>query len=211
MTDLIPQGTHEWLMSRVGLTTASRVHDVVAQTKSGPAASRKNYLAEKVTEILTGQPYPTFQTGPMKWGIDTEPQALAAVEFVHDTPVERVGFIRHPTLEAGASPDGLLKTDGMVQTKCPNTATHIEQIQYGTIAKRHLDQMQLEMCCANRMWSLFVSFDPRLPPPYDYWEKVVERDQKRINFLEEQIAIFMREVHATIKLLKEKVHERKAQ
>ena len=53
-----------------------------------------------------------------------------------DRDVELAPFIAHPTIEmAGASPDGLVGTDGLVEIKCPNTATHIETLLTHTSRK----------------------------------------------------------------------------
>ena len=40
-----------------------------------------------------------------------------------------IGFVDHPTIAmAGASPDGLVGDVGLVEVKCPNTATHIDTL-----------------------------------------------------------------------------------
>jgi hypothetical protein len=44
------QRTEEWFAARCGKVTASRVADIIAKTKTGPSASRENYLAQLVCE-----------------------------------------------------------------------------------------------------------------------------------------------------------------
>ena len=51
-----PQGSAEWLASRAGKVTASRIADVMAKIKTGEAAARGDYKAQIVAEILTGTP-----------------------------------------------------------------------------------------------------------------------------------------------------------
>src|SRR5690606_24261981 len=110
----------EWLASRAGKFTASRMADLTAKTKTGWGAGRKNYIAQLVAERLTGQCSPSFTNSAMQHGIDTEPEARAAYEFHCDADVVEVGFIDHPEIEmAGASPDGLVGDDGMIEIKCP--------------------------------------------------------------------------------------------
>lgn len=161
----VEQGTDEWRQVRCGRITASRIGDLMATTRSGPAASRKNYIAELVAERLTGQPQDGgFVSAAMQWGIDQEQFAIGTYEAKRDAWVTRVGFVTHPDIEmAGCSPDGLVDDDGMVQVKCPNTATHIATIRGGPIDRKYLLQMQWEMACTGRAWSDFVSYDPRLP------------------------------------------------
>ena len=119
------QGTTEWFAARCGKVTASRVADIIAKTKTGYSTSRDNYMAQLVCERMTGKPAESFSNSAMQWGTDTEPFARAAYEAKVDILVTEVGFITHPTIAmSGASPDGLADK-GLVEIKCPNTATHI--------------------------------------------------------------------------------------
>mgnify|MGYP003349653892 FL=1 len=64
-----PQGSAEWLASRAGMVTASRISDVMATVKTGEAAARKDYRAQIVAEILTGKPCEDgFTNAAMQWG-----------------------------------------------------------------------------------------------------------------------------------------------
>src|SRR5262245_19051489 len=120
------QGTPEWRQARCGCVTASRVADVLARTKTGWGASRDNYAAELIAERLTGVPYDTYLNTTMRRGQEVEPTARAAYAFLTDADVVQCGYIPHPMIAmADASPDGLVGDDGLVECKCPNTATHI--------------------------------------------------------------------------------------
>ena len=157
------QGTEEWLQARCSLITASRIADVIATTKSGYAASRKNYLAELMVERMTGVPTDGFISPAMQWGTEHEPEARAVYEFETDTNVVEVGFIVHPKYEySGASPDGLVGDAGMVEIKCPNSATHIETLQSRSVPKRYFTQIQWGLECTGRRWCDYVSYDPRM-------------------------------------------------
>lgn len=135
-------------MERCGKVTASRMADVMATIKTGEAASRANYRAELVAQRLTGQLKAGFTNAAMQWGTDTEPFARAAYEIKYGTIVEEVGFIPHPTIMmSGASPDGLVGTGGMIEIKCPNTATHIAFLLDGKIPMKYQLQMAWQMAC----------------------------------------------------------------
>ena len=160
------QRSDEWRAIRAGKVTASRISDVLAELKkgTGEAATRRNYKAEIIAEILTGMPADNFVSKEMQWGIDNEPFARAAYELAQDVTVDTVGFAVHPTIARfGASPDGLVNDIGMVEFKCPNTATHLDYILAGEVPTEYQPQMLAELCCAGREWCDFVSFDPRLP------------------------------------------------
>lgn len=202
MSEII-QGSPEWYAIRVGKVTASRVADVVAKTKSGWGASRANYLAELIAERLTGDPAPSFINAAMQWGTETEPLARAAYEFRADCEVAQIGFIHHPEIAmAGASPDGLIGTDGMIEIKCPNTATHIDTLLGQKVPEKYVTQMQFQMACADRSWCDFVSFDPRLPEEMRVFVHRVSRDQDAIDYLEKEVMSFIYELDAKVDNLK---------
>jgi len=208
--DLV-QGTDEWLSIRLGKVTASRVADVIARTKTGPSASRANYMAELVAERLTGARGETYTNAAMQWGTDNEPEARLAYEFRHDVTVEQVGFIAHPSIEmSGASPDGLVAADGLVEIKCPNTATHIETLLTGTVPAKYETQMLWQMACTGRAWCDFASFDPRLPEEMRLFVKRFARDDKRIAEMEEQVREFLFELDTTVRRLSERYSLRAA-
>lgn len=202
MTEQLEQGSQAWLAARCGKVTASRVADVVAKTKSGWGASRANYMAELIAERLTGTPADKFSNAAMQWGTDIEPQARAAYEFFLDVTVETVGLVAHPSIPmSAASPDGLVGTDGMVEIKCPNTATHIDTLLGGTVPEKYITQMQWQMACAGRQWCDFVSYDPRLPANLSLFVKRVARDDKRIAELESSVGEFLTELDTKVAAL----------
>ncbi|MCH7936630.1 MAG: YqaJ viral recombinase family protein [Proteobacteria bacterium] len=195
MTEELIQGSPEWFAARCGKVTASRVADVVAETKSGWGASRGYYMAELIAERMTGATAASFSNAAMQWGTDTEPQARAAYEFFTDAEVKEIGFVVHPDIkEAGASPDGFVGKDGEVQIKCPNTATHIDTLLTGKIPKKYITQMQWGLACSGRDWCDFVSFDPRMPANLQLFVNRVERDEGRIKDLEELVIGFIGEL-----------------
>ena len=118
------QGSEEWKQARCGRVTASRVHDIVAITRSGGyTAGRKNYLSALVWERLTGKPAPSYQSAAMAYGTESEPEARFAYALKQGVEIEEVGFVTHPTIDmAGASPDGLVGVDGLLRSSAPKTA-----------------------------------------------------------------------------------------
>lgn len=178
MMDGATQGTDEWLAERAGCVTASRISDVMAKGRGGqPSATRANYMAQLACEILTGLPTESFTSGAMQWGTDHEDQARASYTLETGRSVVETGFVPHLAIgRAGASPDGLVGEDGLVEIKCPNTATHIATLRGAGIDRKYLLQMQWQMICTGRDWCDFVSFDPRLPGRLSLYVERVDAD-----------------------------------
>ena len=210
MSEII-QGTPEWFAARLGKVTASRVADVIAKTKTGWGASRANYAAELIAERLTGTAAEGFRSAAMDWGTEKEPEARASYEFRHDADVVQVGFAQHPTIEmSGASPDGLVGADGLVEIKCPQTATHLDTLLGNPIPAKYLTQMQWQMASTGRLWCDWVSFDPRLPEAMRLFVQRVKRDDELIGALEKQVREFLAEVDAKVIALNERYVRRPA-
>jgi putative phage-type endonuclease len=198
MVDMV-QGSPAWLALRSGKVTASRVADVVAKTKSGYSASRANYAAQLIAERLTGKPGESFSNAAMQWGTEMEPEARRAYEFYRDTDVTEVAFVLHPSIgDSGASPDGLVDVDGLVEIKCPNTATHIETLVGLAAPAKYITQMQWQMACTGRAWCDFVSYDPRLPESMRFFCVRVNRDDALIASLEAEVIGFLKEIRTKV-------------
>jgi putative phage-type endonuclease len=196
------QGSQEWLRERAGKVTASRIADLMAKTKSGYGASRANYAAQLIAERLTGCVAPSFTNAAMIHGTETEPEARRAYEFFVDCDVQQVGFVPHPIINmAGASPDGLVGTDGLLELKCPTTATHIETLLTGAIPDKYFKQMQFQMACTDREWCDFASYDPRMPERMRLFVKRVNRDAEAVGEIETEIRAFLTEIAAKVEAL----------
>lgn len=197
------QRSPEWHQERLGKVTASRIGDLMAKTKTGYSTSRANYMAELVCERLTGNPTEGFSSAAMQWGTDNEAGAKAAYAFLTDAEVADVGFVPHPGIaDCGASPDGLVGADGLIEVKCPNTATHIETLLTGGIDRKYLLQMQFQMACTGRQWCDFASFDPRMPDAMQLWTKRIPRDDTLIAEIEAEIGSFLLELASKIEALR---------
>lgn len=201
----LEQGSEDWLRARLGKLTASRVADMMARTKSGYGASRKNYAAELIAQRLTGEIPQTFTNAAMQWGTDHEPEARMLYEMMYDVEVEEVGLVPHPSIEmAAASPDGLVPVDGLIEIKCPNTSTHIETLLNESAPGKYIYQMQFQMRCTGRAWCDYVSYDPRMPAEMQLYVQRVERDDAMIADIEAEAEVFLAEIDETVKALRDK-------
>lgn len=190
-----PQGSPEWMKERAGHATASCFRDILARVKVGEAATRRKLRVRLVTERLTGIPIDGYQSAAMLWGTATEPQARMAYEAATGAVVLETGFLLHPAIEwCGASPDGLIGDDGLLELKCPESQTHLEWLEAGAVPSEHIPQIQGQMAVTGRQWVDFCSFDPRFPEHLQLFIVRVKRDDAYIEDLQKQIRVFLAEV-----------------
>lgn len=194
----IEQGSPEWFEQRRGKVTASRIADIMARTKSGYSTSRQNYLMQLLCERLTGKVEESFKSSAMQRGNDLEPEARNWYQLETGEIVEQISFIDHPNIDdAGASPDGLVGNEGLIEIKCPNTATHIETLRSKKPSDRYYKQMQWQMACTGRKWCDFVSFDNRLPDNLAYFCVRIDRNEDAIAEIEAEVNKFLEELAVT--------------
>jgi predicted phage-related endonuclease len=96
-----------------------------------------------------------------------------------------------------------LVSEGIVEFKCPNTATHLEYLLAGKVPEKYVTQMQWQMACTGAAWCDFVSYDPRLPEHLQMLIVRITRDDKRIAELETEVRKFLAELDDKVTKLKE--------
>jgi putative phage-type endonuclease len=197
------QRSAEWFACRVGKATASKIADIIAKTKSGVSASRSTYAGQLIAERLSGTPAEGFSNAAMQWGTDQEPAARDAYQMHRLCEVVEIGFADHPTIPmSGASPDGLVGDDGLVEIKCPNSATHIDTLLKKAIPSKYVTQMMWQMACTGRAWCDFASFDPRLPEHMQLIVIRLHRDDAMIAEIEAEVAKFLAEIDEKVAALR---------
>lgn len=204
------QRSEEWFAARRGKVTASRLWDMLRTIRNGDyASSRRNYAAQLVTERMTGKSHERFYTNEhMEWGKDAEPAAREAYAKRTGFDVVEVGLVNHPTIkDALASPDGLVGDDGLVEIKCLLPANHLELLLTEKVKDQYVLQMHWQMACTGRKWCDFVSFDPTQRENMQLFIQRLERDEKEIKHLENEVEIFLNEVVATVEQLQQKFKE----
>lgn len=204
------QRSAEWFAARLGKATASKIADIMATTKTGYAATRKNYAAQLICERLTGTPTEGFTNAAMQWGTDNEAEARDAYRIYRLCEVTEIGFVDHPTIDmAGASPDGLVGEDGLVEIKCPNSATHIETLRTKAVPAHYAKQMFWQMACTGRKWCDFASYDPRLPEEMRLIVIRLHRCDDTISEMEAEVSKFLAEVEEAVADLREQYEPQK--
>ena len=191
-------GTPNWLAARRGMLTASVVKDALAVLKSGkPSESRTKLAHRLVAERVTGFAVDNYVTPAMQWGIDHQSEAIAEYEARTGNIVGPEAFFQHPTIDwFGATPDGLIGGDGLIEVKCPTTPTHVAWTLAGEVPEEHRLQMLAQLACTGRKWVDFVSFDPRIPTGARLFIRRFEPDRADIERVEEGAREFLELVAA---------------
>lgn len=164
------QRTPEWMAARCGKVTGSCAPALIAVRKrgTGELAIRRDLRQRMVVEILTGVPLEDmpYKGKDLQHGIDTEAEAVIAYEVATGDIVSRVGFVEHDELAAGCSPDGYVGDwEGILECKCPASATHLEYIRANAIPEEYYGQLLHALWLTGAQWADFVSFDPRYQDP----------------------------------------------
>lgn len=193
------QRTAEWFQARLGKVTASNINNIVDKKANGsPTTKYEEYKIKLITERLTGKTVSSYETHAMRWGNEHEDRAIEEYSFIYDTPVTRCGFIPHPTIEmAGASPDGLIGDDGLVEVKCPQETTHVRFWRDGKIRPEYILQMQFQMACTERKWCDFVSFNPLFTDQATHLRVKalrIPRDEEQIERINKAVEAFLAEI-----------------
>jgi predicted phage-related endonuclease len=194
----------QWKSERLGKITASKIDAVLAKPKrgEGSSATRSNYMAQLLLERTTGKEREEFQTWEMKRGIELEPLACVAYEDRQNVMVEACGFIAHPQIPmAGATPDGLVGTDGLVQFKVPNAATHLKYLKARHVPAEYRKQLAFELAVTGRKWTDFCSYHPDMPEEWRLFIVRYEREDAFIAEIEEAVRKFDAEIEEMRKAL----------
>ena len=185
-----PQGTQEWLQTRLGKITSSTIHKIMSSKEN--SSTRTRLLQDLIFERISGSPTKNIVTAPMARGLELESEARKAYELQNEI-VTLSGFIEHPTIkDAGASPDGLVGDDGLIEIKCLNKKSHEEIIRKQILPRQYYIQIQFQLACTQRLWCDFVAYHPDADQPL-YVQRIMP-EIKIIKEIHEKALVFISEV-----------------
>lgn len=197
------QRSPAWYLARSGRLTGSRASDVLAKIKTGEAAARRDYRLQLAAERLTGLPQENdFVNAAMQRGIDCEPIAFAAYEAATGEMVRRTGFICADDIMVGCSLDGDVSDfQGIIELKCPKSATHLSYFKGGGIPSGHLAQVTHNLWVTGASWCDFASFDDRLPKALQLYRVRVHAKDLDLESYDHAAMHFLAEVDAEVSAL----------
>ena len=190
------QQSAQWFQDRIGKLTASCMGMALDFTvKGAEGAKRKqlkiDILAERMTDIIRE----VYVTPAMQHGIEQEPNAKLAYTALTGTHIMPSPFFPHPRIENfGASPDGLIHPDGLLEVKCPTTSKFIAWKLAGVVPEEHKPQMLAQLACTRRRWVEFVAFDPRMPEGKRLFIRRYEPTADEVAAVEKAAETFLAEV-----------------
>lgn len=195
-----------WFADRCAKVTASPILKVYKKLKSGAYSSeRETYFFQVLGETLTGVPATGFKNAAMQRGIDKEAEAREAYQRKTNYPVFEAPFIPHPRIErAGASPDGFVGDDGLVEIKCPSSATAAKVLLNDYLDETYAAQIQWQLACTGRQWCDYAVYDDRLPENLRLYIRRIERDDALIADAEKEVIKFLEEIDAAVVVLNAK-------
>jgi hypothetical protein len=158
------QRTEEWKQARIGVVTASQFYRLITPKGNKPAAAAGDYLNELIAEWILGEPLDGASSGMIERGRAMENEAVEWYEFTRDVTVDRVGLCLRDDKLVGASPDGLIGEDGLLEIKCPGAKKHTSYLLGGDLAGDHRCQVQGGLWVTGREWADLVSYNPAMPP-----------------------------------------------
>jgi hypothetical protein len=187
------QGTTAWLEARKGIPTASEFHQIVTPKKLAASGTFTDYLYDLLAERIMGRPRMSeLMVRSVIRGKELEPAARSYYEFSRNVTVEQVGFITNDEGTVGASPDGLVGDDGLLEIKCPSDeglhVRHMLTERGQSLEEKYGLQLQGQLWIAEREWVDVVSFHPEMP---EACFRVVRRPEV-IAALEKHVGEFVR-------------------
>lgn len=194
------QRSPDWFTARLGRLTGSRAGDMLATIKTGESAARRDLrmqlVCERLTKTLQEDP---FINAAMQRGIDLEPAAFAAYEALTGQMALRSGFLAHDTQLAGCSLDGHVGAfAGILEVKCPKSATHLRYLKGGAVPSDYLPQITHNLWVTGAQWCDFLSFDDRFPVPLQTFLVRVERAAVDLKAYEQKALAFLAEVEVEV-------------
>lgn len=195
-----------WLLERSGKVTASPILKVYKRLKGGGySKDRETYKYQLIAERLVGTTIEGRKSADMKRGTEKEGEARDRYARKTNLPVTEAPFVPHPVIGmAGASPDGFVGDEGLVEIKCPTSQTAVEVLLTEEVEDAYMAQIQWQLACTGRRWCDYVVYDDRLPDNMQLFIKRIERDDTLIKSVEKEVREFIAEIEADIARLWDK-------
>jgi putative phage-type endonuclease len=152
------QRTPEWFEARKGRITASSVGAILGNS---PNATRADVMRRMVREWHGAESEFTGNIAT-EYGQNNEAGALAEYQMDTGNTVKSVGFVTREDW-AGASPDGLIGSDGLLEIKCPFGKRKMakgDAFKPLSEQPHYYDQVQFQIWVTGRDWCHFYQWSP---------------------------------------------------
>lgn len=155
------QRSDEWFAARKGRVTGSMVG---AALGLDPNCTRDEAM-RRMVRSWQGLPSEFKGNIATQWGVIHEQEAREAFEYRTQLTVEPATFVVHPELPwLGASPDGFVLGDALIEIKCPfGMRYNVAPVQFKTVEEQphYYAQMQIQMFVTGREFCYFYQWTPQ--------------------------------------------------
>lgn len=190
----VDQNSPEWLELRKGKFTASTFKDLfMKETTQG----YQDAIYKVAFERLTNESPENFSNEWMQRGHELESEARRWYELETFNKVHNGGFFEYNSW-IGASPDGLIGDDGLIEIKCPKYSTMMDYLIKKELPKAYYYQVHGQLLVTDRQWCDFVAYHPSLPKLI----LRIERDKEVDKEIFEKLFKAIKEVEQIINKLK---------
>lgn len=210
----LPDGSinPEWVVARRGCLGASSIGDILkaGKKKGEPSATRMSLAKKLAAEAWAGMAMDNISPDneDIARGLRNEGPALAEYEAIKGVIVRPAAWLEHPKFRpsengfgAGATPDAFVGADGLAQVKSPRPLKMVTLMMEGVVPAEYIDQLDWELAVTGRQWNDLILYNPDLPNGRHIWMRRHYRNDERIAYLEEQVALFIKEVEAMFQML----------
>jgi putative phage-type endonuclease len=151
------QRSPEWFAKRTGKITGSNIGAILG---CDPFRKPKDILRAMVRAHHKAESEFNGNIAT-DYGVKFQPFAQADFELESGLDVTETGFHVHPEHEwLGASPDGLVGSDEVIEIKCPYGKRDSKDFKSFTIQPHYFAQMQIELFCTGRSKCYFYQWSP---------------------------------------------------
>jgi putative phage-type endonuclease len=199
-----PQRSKAWFQARKHRVTGSEVGAILGYS---PFQTEYDVMRRKVRDWVGAEPEFTGNIAT-QWGTTHEPGAIVEYEMETGNKVVATGFHEHHDW-LGASPDGFVGDDGLIEVKCPFSLRHDGPpvpFRSASDQMHYWAQMQIQMHVTDRQWCDFFQWTPNetkcervyrddsflddaLPKLYEFWKKYLIEREKPEEYLDAKKAV----------------------
>jgi len=156
MESNVIQGSEEWFATRKGKMTASH-----AQAIGNCGKGLDTYIIELMAEYYSSGEKEQFTSKHIERGNELEPIARSMYELETGNEVKEVGFVELNEF-VGASPDGLVAEDGLIEIKCIDDVSYFKHLLNGIteVDTKYIWQIQMQLLVTSRKWCDLVVYNP---------------------------------------------------
>lgn len=183
---------------RNGKITASRAMDFMTKGRGKDkdfGLTALSYAKELALHRMGIDVEEGLTTWQMEWGVQYEPDARKIYEQSRGKVIMPKFIIYNDNV--GATPDGFVGNDGILEIKCPQQNNHVNYLLNGP-EKKYIYQMQFQMMVTNTEWCDFMTFHPHFPDKLKAKVFRIERDEALIAEFIERIPLFVELINGYI-------------